>query len=291
VFGVTKGLTQAFPDRVENSPLAEASIAGVASGMALLGYHPIVEIQFGDYIWPGFMQLRDEIPTIRWRSGNVWSCPMVVRVAVGGYIKGGPWHSTNIEACFAHIPGWFVLYPSCAEDAKGLMRTAARASDPVLFLEHKGLYRRLQARTREPDSEYMIPFGKARLRRAGNDLTVVTWGSTVYLALEAAEQLAAQGRSIEVLDLRSIIPWDEEAVYASVRKTSRVLIAHEDSLTMGFGAEVAARVAENCFDTLDAPVRRVAARDCFVPAAAALEAAVLPSADDLRRAMERLLSY
>lgn len=291
VFGVTKGLTLAFPDRVENSPLAEASIAGVASGMALLGYHPVVEIQFGDYIWPGFMQLRDEIPTIRWRSGNVWDCPMVVRVAVGGYIKGGPWHSTNIEAYFAKTPGWFVVYPSCAEDAKGLIRTAVRASDPVLFLEHKGLYRRLQARTPEPDSEYMIPFGKARLRRAGKDLTVVTWGSTVYLALEAAEQLAAQGRSIEVLDLRSIIPWDEEAVYASVRKTSRVLIAHEDSLTMGFGAEIAARAAENCFDALDAPVMRVAARDCFVPAAAALEAAVLPSTDDLRRAIEKLLAY
>jgi 2-oxoisovalerate dehydrogenase E1 component len=279
VFGVTKGLTQAFPDRVENSPLAEASIAGVASGMALLGYHPVVEIQFGDYIWPGFMQLREEIPTIRWRSGNVWDCPMVVRVAVGGYIKGGPWHSTNIEAYFAKTPGWFVVYPSCAEDAKGLIRTAVRASDPVLFLEHKGLYRRLQARTPEPDSQYMIPFGKARLRRAGHDLTVVTWGSTVYLALEAAEQLAAQGRSIEVLDLRSIIPWDEEAVYASVRKTSRLLIAHEDSLTMVFGAEVAARAAENCFDTLDAPIGRVCQRETPMPYSKVLEKETIPTVE------------
>ncbi len=291
VFGVTKGLSTKYPDRVENSALAEASICGIACGMAILGYKPIVEIQFADYTWPGFLQLRDEIPTVRWRSNNVWNCPVVVRVACGGYIKGGPWHSTNIETMFSHTPGWYVVYPSCAEDAKGLLKTAARSSDPVLFLEHKGLYRRHQARTLEPDADYLIPFGKARIRRPGDDLTVVTWGSTVYLALEVAEQMAAQGKSIEVLDLRTITPWDEEAVYASVRKTNRLLVAHEDSLTMGFGAEVAARVAQNCFESLDAPILRVAAKDSFVPSAASLEAAVLPSAEDVRAAVEKLLSY
>jgi len=291
VFGVTKGLSTKYPDRIGNSALAEASVCGIAGGMAILGYKPIVEIQFADYIWPGFLQLRDEIPTVRWRSNNVWTCPVVVRVACGGYIKGGPWHSTNIETMFAKTPGWYVIYPSCAEDAKGLLKTAARANDPVLFLEHKGLYRRLQARTPEPDAEYLIPFGKARVRRPGEDLTIITWGSTVYLSLEVAEQMAAQGKSIEVVDLRSIVPWDQEGVYASVRKTNRVLVAHEDSLTMGFGAEVAARIAENCFDALDAPVMRVAAKDSFVPSAPSLETEVLPTANDVRAAVEKLLGY
>ena len=291
VFGVTKGLSTKYPDRVQNSALAEASICGIAAGSAIAGHKPIVEIQFADYIWPGFLQLRDEIPTVRWRSDNAWTCPLVVRVACGGYIKGGPWHSTNIEAIFAHTPGWYVVYPSCAEDAKGLLKTAARANDPVLFLEHKGLYRRMQARTPEPDADYLIPFGKARIRRPGSDLTVVTWGSTVYLALEVAEQMAAQGKSIEILDLRTITPWDQEAVYASVRKTNRLLVAHEDSLTMGFGAEVAARVAEHCFHSLDAPVMRVAAADSFVPSAATLEAEVLPSTADVQAAVEKLLAH
>ena len=291
VFGVTKGLSTKYPDRVQNSALAEASICGIAAGAAILGHKPIVEIQFADYIWPGFLQLRDEIPTVRWRSDNAWTCPVVMRVACGGYIKGGPWHSTNIETFFAHTPGWYVVYPSCAEDAKGLLKTAARANDPVLFLEHKGLYRRMQARTPEPDAEYLIPFGKARIRRPGNDLTVVSWGSMVHLALEVAEQMAAQGKSIEVIDLRTITPWDQEAVYASVRKTNRVLVAHEDSLTGGFGAEVVARIMENCFQHLDAPAMRVAAQDCFVPSAATLEAEVLPSAADVRAAAEKLLAY
>lgn len=292
VFGVTKGLTLAFPDRVQNSPLAEASIVGVAAGMAILGWKPVVEIQFADYIFPGFMQLRDEIPTVRWRGGNTWSCPIVVRVACGGYIKGGPWHSTNIEAYFAHVPGWFVVYPSNAQDAKGLLKTAIReAKDPVLFLEHKGLYRRMQARTPEPGPDYLVPFGKARLHREGRHLTIVTWGSTLYLAQEVAEEMAPNGVSIEILDLRTIVPWDQESVYNSVRKTNRLLIAHEDSLTMGFGAEIAARVGQDCFGYLDAPVLRVGAKDCFVPSASVLEAAVLPAAADLRAAVEQLLQY
>jgi len=291
VFGVTRGLTMAFPDLVENSPLAEASIVGVAGGMALAGYKPIVEIQFGDYLWPAFMQLRDEIATVRWRSQGQWSCPVVVRIAVGGYIKGGPWHSACVEAAFAHIPGWRVVFPSCAEDAKGLIKTAARSEDPVIFLEHKGLYRRVQAKTPEPDSDYLIPFGRGRVRRAGKDLTLVTWGSTVYLALEAARRLEVKGVDVEVIDLRSIAPLDEEIIFDSLRKTSRIIIAHEDTLTMGFGAEVAARVAEQYFDYLDAPVVRVAAKDSFVPAAPNLELSVLPSVEQIESAVERVMAY
>ena len=291
VFGVTRGLTTAFPGRVTNSPLAEASIVGIAGGIAIAGYKPIVEVQFGDYLWPAFMQMRDEIATVRWRSYGAWSCPAVVRVAVGGYIKGGPWHSACIESFFAHIPGWRVVFPSCAEDAKGLIKSAARADDPVLFLEHKGLYRRPQAKTQEPDAEYLVPFGRGRIRREGQDLTVVTWGSTVYAALDAARQLESQGHSLEVIDLRSIAPLDEEIIYNSVRKTSRILIAHEDSLSMGFGAEIAARIAQYCFEALDAPVTRVAAKDSFVPSAANLELMVLPAVEDVRRACEKVLNY
>lgn len=291
VFGVTRGLTTAFPGRVTNSPLAEASIVGIAGGMAVAGYMPIVEVQFGDYLWPAFMQMRDEIATVRWRSYGAWSCPVVVRVAVGGYIKGGPWHSACIEAFFAHIPGWRVVFPSCAEDAKGLIKTAARAQDPVLFLEHKGLYRRPQAKTQEPDGEYLVPFGRGRVRREGQDITVVTWGSTVYTALEAARQMESRGYSLEVIDLRSIAPLDEELIYDSVRKTSRIVIAHEDSLSMGFGAEIAARIAQYCFDFLDAPVTRVAAKDSFVPSATNLELMVLPAVDDIRHICEAVLNY
>jgi 2-oxoisovalerate dehydrogenase E1 component len=291
VFGVTRGLSTAFPERVQNSPLAEASIVGVAGGMAIGGYKPVVEIQFADYLWPGFMQLRDEIATVRWRSQGQWTCPVVVRIAVGGYIKGGPWHSACVESAFAHIPGWYVVFPSCAEDAKGLIKAAARSEDPVIFLEHKGLYRRVQAKTPEPDDSYLIPFGRGRVRREGTDVTVVTWGSTVYLALEAARRAEKRGVSIEVLDLRSIVPLDEEILLKSVRKTSRVVVAHEDTLTMGFGAEVAARIGEKYFEHLDAPVVRVAAKDSFVPSAVNLELSVLPSVEDLERGVEKTIHY
>ena len=291
VFGVTRGLSSAFPGRVFNSPLAEASIAGVAAGMAIGGYKPIVEMQFADYLWPAALQLRDEIPTVRWRSQGEWECPVVVRIAVGGYIKGGPWHSANVESFFAHIPGWYVVYPSCAEDAKGLIKAAARSKDPVIFLEHKGLYRRVQAKTPEPDADYIVPFGKGVIRREGKDLTVVTWGSTVYMALELARQMEKDGVSLEVIDLRSIVPLDEDLIYQSVRKTSRVMIAHEDTLTAGFGAEVAARIAENCIGSLDGPVVRVAAKDTFVPSAPNLELAVLPSVAGLRLGAEKALAF
>jgi 2-oxoisovalerate dehydrogenase E1 component len=291
IFGVTRGLSDTFGGRVFNSPLAEASIAGVAGGMAIAGYKPIIEMQFGDYLWPAAQQLRDEIPTVRWRSHGEWTCPVVLRVAVGGYIKGGPWHSACVESFFAHIPGWRVVFPSCAQDAKGLLKSAARSEDPVVFLEHKGLYRRVQAKDLEPGPDYLIPFGRGRIRREGKDITIVTWGSTVYMALELARQMAQEGRSLEVIDLRSIAPFDEEIIYRSIRKTSRVVIAHEDSLTMGFGAEIAARIAENSIDALDAPVKRVAARDTFVPSAPNLELAVLPSVDSLRAAVEQVLKY
>jgi 2-oxoisovalerate dehydrogenase E1 component len=291
VFGVTRGLTTAYPGRVENSALAEASIVGIAGGMALNGYKPIVEIQFADYSWPAYMQIRNEIATIRWRSNNEWNCPVVIRIACGGYIKGGPWHSTNIEALYSHTPGWYVVYPSCAEDAKGLIKTAARSEDPIIFLEHKGLYRRVHAKTREPNADYLIPLGKGRIRREGTDFTIVTWGSTVYMALDIAKELESQNISAEVIDLRSIVPLDEDLVYSSVRKTNRVIVAHEDTLTMGFGAEVTARISENCFEELDAPIIRVGAKDCFVPSAPNLENAVLPSLDDLRAAVSRLFSF
>ncbi len=293
VFGVTKGLTDEFGEaRCVNAALAEASILGIAGGMGTAGYMPIVEIQFGDYIWPAFMQMRDEIAPMRWRSAGVWGCPLVCRVAVGGYIKGGPWHSANIETYFTHIPGWYVVYPCCAQDAKGLIKAAARMRDPVLFLEHKGLYRAMPARTPEPDESYLIPFGKARRRRSGTDVTVVSWGYTVHQVEAAAQRLAEAGRgSVEVIDLRTLQPWDKQAVFESVRRTNRALVAHEDTLTMGFGAEVAAEIGQACFDYLDAPVARIGAQDCFVPSAVNLEREVLPSEDGVLAAIERLLNY
>lgn len=291
VFGVTRGLSSKFGDRVRNSALAEASIVGVAAGMAMAGYKPIVEIQFADYLWPAAMQLRDEVPTVRWRSGGEWTCPVVVRIAVGGYIKGGPWHSTCVESFFSHIPGWRIAFPSRAEDAKGLIKAAARSEDPVIFLEHKALYRKIQAKTMEPDPDYVLPFGRGRICREGSDVTVVSWGHAVYQALEAAEHFQQRGSSVEVIDLRSITPLDEELIFRSVRKTNRVVIAHEDSFLMGFGAEVAARIASDCLEHFDAPVLRVAARDSFVPSAPSLEALVLPSTQDLRNAIEKTLKF
>lgn len=291
VFGVTRGLSTAYPNRVQNSPLAEASIVGVAGGMALGGYKPIVEIQFADYMWPAFMQIRNEVPTVRWRSQGVWTCPVVIRIPVGGRIKGGPWHSACVESFLAHIPGWYVVFPSSAEDAKGLIKRAARSENPVIFLEHKGLYRRMESRSREPASDYLIPFGRGRIRREGRDVTIVTWGACVYQALEVAKRKEAEGYSLEVVDIRSIVPLDEELIYGSVKKTNRVIVLHEDSLTQGFGAEISARITEHCFDYLDAPTMRVAAKDSFVPSATSLEEAILPSVDDLSNAVAKLLAH
>jgi 2-oxoisovalerate dehydrogenase E1 component len=286
VFGVTRGLTNQFPDRVQNSPLAEASIVGVAGGMSIGGYKPIVEIQFADYSWPGFMQMRNEIPTLRWRSNGVWSDPMVVRMACGGRIKGGPFHSQCVEAIYAHTPGWYIVFPSNAEDAKGLIKTAARCDDPVLFLEHKRLYRHISAKAKEPNADHLIPFGKGKIKREGSAATIVTWGATVYTALEIADEF-----DLEVIDLRTIVPMDDELVCNSVKKTNRVLVLHEDSVTLGWGAEVVARIVSNCFDHLDAPVLRVGAKDSFVGSAVSLEEEVLPSVEELRRQVTNLLQY
>src|SRR5436190_54206 len=252
VFGVTRGLTNMYPDRVQNSPLAAASIVGVAGGMAVGGYKPIVEIQFADYSWPGFMQMRNEIPTLRWRSNGAWSNPMVVRMASGGRIKGGPFHSTCPEALYAHTPGWYIVFPSNAEDAKGLIKTAARCDDPVLFLEHKRLYRHISSKAREPNADYLIPFGKGKIKRQVEAATIVTWGATVYAALEIADEF-----DLEVIDLRTIVPMDDELVFNSVKKTNRVLVLHEDAVSLGWGAEVVARISTTCFEHLDAPVLRV----------------------------------
>ncbi len=292
VFGVTRGLTDRFPDRVGNSPLAEASIVGVAHGMAIGGYKPVVEIQFGDYSFPGYMQMRNEIPTLRWRSAGTWKTPMVVRIAVGGYIRGGPFHSQSIEALYAHTPGWYIAYPSNAQDAKGLIKTACRMDDPVLFLEHKGLYRQVYTKGLESDSDYLVPFGKARIERSGKDVTVVTWGSGVYRAVQAAKRLEDEnGASVEVVDLRTLVPMDVETVLDSVRRTSKVLVFHEAQVFGGLGGEIAARIADEAFEYLDAPVRRLGARESFVPFAGTLETAVLPSADQVTDALQELLRY
>ncbi|MBI5471651.1 MAG: tungsten formylmethanofuran dehydrogenase, partial [Ignavibacteriae bacterium] len=240
VFTATKGLTAKFGEhRVFNSPLAEASIVGTAFGLAVRGdYKPVVEIQFGDYIWPAFMQIRDEVATLRFRSYNEWSCPMVIRVAVGGYIHGGLYHSQSIDGFFTHIPGVHVVFPSNAADAKGLLKTACREDNPVVFLEHKGLYRQGFASAPEPDADYTIPFGVAKIKRAGDDVTVITWGMLVQRSLDAANKVQERmGASVEVIDLRTLIPLDKEAILSSVRKTGKVLIVHEDTLTGGFGAE------------------------------------------------------
>lgn len=291
VFGVTRGLTDAFPGRVYNSPLAEATIMGVAQGMAIGGYKPVVEIQFGDYSWPGFMQMRNEIPTLRWRSVGAWKCPMVVRVAVGGYIRGGPYHSQCIEALYAHTPGWHIVFPSNAIDAKGLIKTAVRSDNPVLFLEHKGLYRQVYTKGLEPDADYLIPFGKSKVVSQGTDLTVVTWGRGVPMTQQALSRMGDDAPSVEVLDLRSIVPLDLEGILDSVRRTGKALVVHEDSVFMGFGAEIVAQIAALAFEHLDAPVERVGAEDCFVPFAANLEAAVLPSVDGIVEAIRRTASY
>lgn len=292
VFSATKGLTVKFGnDRVFNSPLAEASIVGTAIGAALTGLKPVIEIQFADYIFPATMQIRNELAMYRYRSNNQFSCPVTIRVACGGYIGGGHYHSQNIEAIFAKCPGIYIAYPSNAADAKGLLKTACQIKDPVMFLEHKFLYRQGYAKSPEPDKDYYIPFGKAAIKKEGNDLTIVTYGAMVEKALRASREMEKKGYGVEVVDIRTIVPLDIETILKSVRKTGKVIVFYEDTKFLGFGAEIVAEIAEKAFQYLDAPIRRVAGLHVHIPFSAPLEKAALPQDDWILKAAEEMLSY
>ena len=289
VFTATRGLTEKHGvDRVYNSPLAESSIVGTAIGLATLGYKPVVEIQFGDYIWTSMMQIRNELSTIRYRSNGAWQSPIVIRVPVGGYIHGSLCHSQSIDGYFAHLPGIKIAYPSNASDAKGLLKTACRMNDPVIFMEHKGLYRQGFASSPEPDSDFYLEFGRANIVQEGKNMTIVTWGSQVSKSVEAIRNLDV---SVEIIDIRTINPLDIETILESIKKTNRLLIVHEDNMTNGFGAEIAAKISDIGFEYLDAPIKRVASLDCHVPYSPILEDQILVQTSWIEDAVKELLEY
>ena len=291
VFTATKGLTDKFGrDRVFNSPLAESSIIGTAVGMAVTGWKPVVEIQFGDYIWYGMMQIRNEVATMRYRSNNTWSCPIVIRVPVGGYIHGALCHSQSIDGYFVHLPGIYIAYPATAADAKGLLKAACRMDDPVMFMEHKGLYRQGYCATPEPDKNYVLPFGKARVVREGDHVTIITWGAMVQKSIEAVKECNAIG-NVEIIDLRTLNPLDRESIRVSLDKTGKAMVVYEDNLTNGFGAEISAIIADEYFELLDGPIKRVAAQDSPVPYNWYLEKQILPQTSDIVAALTELLEY
>ncbi len=294
VFTATTGLTEAFGDeRCFNSPLAEATIAGIACGLAHdPKWKPVIEIQFGDYIFPAHQQIINELATCRYRSNGNWENSVVIRVPVGGYIQGALYHSQSIDGIYAHRPGLRIAIPSRADDAKGLLKAAIRGHDPVLFMEPKFLYRQARAKAEDPGEDYVLPFGKLRVVQSGSDITLVTWGNTVLWSLDAAKELQNKtGASVEILDLRTLNPWDKEGILESVRKTNRCVVVHEDFLTGGFGAEISARIMEEAFDQLDAPVLRVAAKDCFCPYSKPLENQILPQSSDIFEALKNVLEY
>jgi 2-oxoisovalerate dehydrogenase E1 component beta subunit len=290
VFRATDGLQKQFGEnRVIDTPLAELGIAGVAIGAAMNGLRPVAEMQFADYIHPAYDQIVNEAAKIRYRSNGTFSCPVVFRAPFGAGVHGGLYHSQSVEALFFHVPGLKIAVPSTPYDCKGLLKSAIRDDDPVLFFEHKKSYRRLRGEV--PEDDYVVPLGKADYKRRGRDLSLITYGIGVHLALEASERLATEGIDIEILDLRTLLPLDAEAIKETVAKTSKVLIVHEDNKTGGIGAEVAALVAEECFEELDGPIMRLAAADTHIPYASALEEAILPNADDVVTAARRLAEY
>ena len=292
VFTATRGLTNKFgKKRVFNSPLAEASIVGTAIGMACSEWKPVIEIQFADYIWPAFMQIRNELASMRYRSNNMWNCPVVLRVPVGGYIHGGLCHSQSIDSYFMHMPGIRIAYPSNAADAKGLLKAACRMDDPVIFMEHKGLYRQGFASSAEPDKDYILPFGQAKVVQEGTVLTILTWGAMVQKSIEAVKKEKIEEGIVEIIDLRTLNPLDEETIGTSVHKTGKVLVVHEDNLTNGPGAEIAAIVADRYFEDLDGPVKRVASADSHVPFNWFLEEEVLLQTKNIQFVLKELLEY